>query len=188
MSKLLAVCYYICISLLLSYKEYISMTAISSVKHSELLPLIVKAKKYLKSSQTIINLFKENNLPIDYLDYIPVKFDKIDTSAKTVSGVIILSYKLLEDNDFYKDYSYLAHEITHFIQQCFAEEATESGDEHYLDNEYEIEGFQKQVEYLQEEFGPEEAEKYADSLLEYHEYKKNKRKQKKDELMANVNE
>ena len=164
------------------------MTDISSVQHTKLLPLIVKAKKYLKNSQTIKDLFEENNLPLDYLDYSPVKFDKIDASAKTVSGIIILSYKLLEDDDFYEDYSYLAHEITHFIQQCFAEEATESGDEHYLDNEYEVEGFQKQVEYLQEEFGPEEAEKYTDSLLEYHKYEEKKRKDKKDELMAKVNE
>ena len=71
------------------------MTDISSVQHTKLLPLIVKAKKYLKNSQTIKDLFEENNLPLDYLDYIPVKFDKIDTSAKTVSGIIILSYKLL---------------------------------------------------------------------------------------------
>lgn len=162
------------------------MTDISRVSHKELLPLINKAKKYLKSSDTMKTLFEDNNLPINYIDYIPVRFDKIDTSAKTVSGVIILSYKLLEDNDFYEDYSYLAHEITHFIQQCFADEATESGDEHYLDNEYEVEGFQKQVEFLQEEFGPEEAEKYTDSLLDYHEYKKNKRDSKKDELMALV--
>lgn len=160
------------------------MSNLTKLQHKHLLPLINKAKDYIKSTETMKSLFDDNKLDVDYIDFIPVRFDDIDTSAKTEGGIIFLSYKLLEDKDFYKDYSYLAHEITHFIQQCFSSKATESGDEHYLDNEYEIEGFQKQVEYLEEEFGKEEAEKYTDGLLEYHDYKENKREKKKKELLS----
>lgn len=157
---------------------------LKELKHKNLLPLINKAKDYIKSTDTLKKLFDKYDLDIDYVDHIPVVFSDIDTSAKTEGGIIYLSFKLLEDKDFYKDYSYLAHEITHFIQQCFSDEATECGDEHYLDNEFEVEGFQNQVEFLKEEFGEEEAEKYTDGLLEYHDYKESKKNKKKKELLS----
>jgi hypothetical protein len=113
-------------------------------------------------------------------------FSDLDVSAKTVKGVVYLNYKLLCDGDFYKDYGYLTHEYTHALQQCTGKGPTKGSDDgEYLDNKYEVEGFQNQVEYMANEFGEDEAEDYVDNLLEHHEITNKKEKaKKKDQLMS----
>lgn len=163
----------------------VSKSVLKNIPYKHMKKIIDKAISYIKKSDTIKDLFEENELPIDIIDNIPIMFKDIDTSAKTEGGVIYLSFKLLEDKDFYKDYSYLAHEITHFIQQCFGSKATTSGKEQYLDNKFEVDGFKQQVKFIEEEFGSDKAERYTDELLEYHKYKTNK-KDKKEELMSDT--
>lgn len=131
---------------------------------------------------------KEYGVSVDYIDYIPTMFSDLDVSAKTVKGVVYLNYKLLCDGDFFRDYSYLAHEYTHHMQQCFSDGPTQGSDDgEYLDNKYEIEGFQNQVEYMANEFGEDKAEEYVDNLLDHHDITdKKEQKKKKEELMALV--
>jgi hypothetical protein len=131
---------------------------------------------------------EEYGVSTDYIDYIPMTFSDLDVSAKTVKGVIYLNYKLLCDGDFFNDYSYLVHEGTHHFQQCFGDKPTKGSDDgDYLDNKYEVEGFQNQVEYMANEFGKDDAEEYVDNLLDHHEITKKKEKEnKKEELMALV--
>lgn len=163
----------------------IPLSKINKMTYKDMSKLIDKARLYLKQSDTIKELFEDNNVPLDIIDNIPIIFKDIDTSAKTEGGIIYLSYKLLKDGNFYKDYSYLAHEITHFIQQCFGNKPTKSGNEKYLDNKYEVDGFKQQVKFIEEEFGSNKAEDYTDELLQYHNYKKNKSK-KKEELLSDT--
>ena len=153
-----------------------------------LLRMIGGAKKYLKNNEVMQRICKEYGVPIDYIDYIPTMFSDLDVSAKTVKGVVYLNYKLLCDGDFFCDFGYLVHEYSHFFQQCFNDKPTKGSDDgEYLDNKYEIEGFQNQIEYMANQFGEDEAEEYVDNLLEHHEIdEKNKAKKKKEELMALV--
>lgn len=151
--------------------------------------IIDAAKAFLKKDKNMIKTFQEYEAPIEIIDYIPVFFKEIDVSATTEKGIIYLNKKLLEDKDFFKNYGYFAHEITHFLQQCFNDKPTKSSDDgNYLENEYELEAFQNQVKFLSDHLGDDDAEEYVDDLVEYHEVPKNKAEDKKEELLEKVEE
>lgn len=169
-------------------KELISLEEIKKIPNRLLLKLINKMKKEIKTNETWKDICKEYQLDIDELDYVPMTFADLDVSAKCDHGVIYFSYKLLCDGDFTKDYSYALHELTHFAQQTTGDKPTQSADDgEYLDNPYEKEGFQNQVEFIANEFGENEAEKYVDNLLKHHEVtNKKENSERKEELMAKV--
>lgn len=151
--------------------------------------IINAAKAFLKKDENMIKTFQEYEAPIEIIDHIPVFFKKIDVSATTEKGIIYLNEKLLEDKDFFKNYGYFAHEITHFLQQCFNDKPTKSSDDgNYLENEYELEAFQNQVKFLSDHLGNEDAEEYVEDLVDYHEVPKNKAEDKKEELLEKVEE
>jgi hypothetical protein len=169
-------------------RDKISLEEVKKIPPRLLLRLIEAGRKYLKSNDTMQRMFKEHDIPIEYLDYMPVCFADLDVSAKTVKGCIYLNYKLLCDGDFFKDFAYLVHEGTHWAQQTMGDKPTKGSDDgDYLDNEYEVESFQNQAEFLADEFGEDEAEEYIEHLLEHHEIEdKKEKKDKKNELMALV--
>src|SRR5579885_2201031 len=145
-----------------------------------LLQLINKAKKYLKNDKVMIKMFNAKKININLLDLVPMRFGDLDVSARTEAGIITLNYKLLCDGDFYKDISYLVHEVDHWLDQCFNDGPTKgSNDGNYLDNPYEQKAFQNQVEFMANEFGEHEAEKYVDHLLKHHEITDKKEKEEK---------
>lgn len=152
------------------------------------LNLINRAKKYLKTDPVMLQAFKDHDVDIDFIDQIAVKFGDIDVSATTCHGVVTLNYKLLADGDFFKDYGYLIHEFIHVLQQCFGEKPTKGADEgDYLKNPAEQEGFQYQIEYIDNKFGPNKAEEYVEELLDHHDvHNKRERTDKKDSLMSRV--
>jgi hypothetical protein len=81
-----------------------------------------------------------------------------------------LNWRLLCEEDFTRLCSYILHESTHWIQQCFSDHATQSADDgDYLHNPYEVGAFQNQIEYISENEGEKEADDYVDNLLEHHE-------------------
>ena len=166
----------------------IPLETIKKLSPASLLRLINKAKEYLKDDPTMQRICEENEVDVDFIDLIPMCFGDLDVSAKTDHGIIILNYKLLCDGDFYKDISYLVHEGSHYFQQCFGDKPTQgSNDGNYLDNPHEQEAFQNQVEYIANEHGQGEAEKYVDHLLEHHEIDdRDEKEEKKDTLMARV--
>lgn len=152
------------------------------------LNLINRAKKFLKKDEVMKKVFKDFDVDISFIDLIPMRFGDLDVSATTSHGIITLNYKLLADGDFFKDYGYLIHEISHYLQQCFRKTPTQGAEEgEYLDNPDEQEGFQNQIEYISKEFGDEEAEEYVEGLLDHHDIDSRKeRKEKKDVLMSKV--
>lgn len=159
-----------------------SLEEIKKLPFKTLNRLINRAKSFLKKDETMKKIFKKYGEDVDIIDYIPTYFDDIEVSAKTDHGIVIINYKLLEDGDFFKDYSYLIHEYTHWAQQCLGNKPTQGSDDgKYLHNKYEQEGFKNQVEYISNHFGEEEAEKYVNHLLNYHDIKN---KSEKDELEA----
>lgn len=156
-----------------------------SIHPKFLLKLINKAKEYLKKDKTMKRICDDYDCDVSIIDTIPTRFGEIDVSAKTDHGIIILNYELLEDGDFFKDYSYLVHEYTHYLQQCMGKKATQGADDgNYLDNPYEKEGFQNQVQFISDQFGDKEAEKYVEHLLEHHDMSDDV--EKKEELMSLV--
>lgn len=168
-------------------KKY-TIKAIKSKSPKALLSIINKAKKFLKKNDVMQDVFKEYGVDISFMDLIPIKFGDIEVSATTSHGVITLNYKLLLDGDFFKDYGYLIHEITHYLQQCFKNKPTQGAEDgEYLENPDEQEGFQNQIEYIADEFGERKADDYVEGLLDHHDIKnKSDREEKKDVLMSKV--
>lgn len=152
------------------------------------LRLINKIKSSLKEEKLVKDLFKDYNVELEYLDLIPIKFGDIDVSAKTDHGVITLNNNLLfAENSMFNIKHYLIHELTHYLQQSFCDEATQSADSgDYLSNEFEQEGFQKQIEYIADNVGDEEAENYTENLLDHHDKEGDEREDLKDILMINI--
>jgi hypothetical protein len=163
---------------------------VKAINPGKLLKLINLGKKHIKKHPVIKRMFEEYGEPISLIDTIPMAFADLDVSAKTLRGNIYLNYRLLTDGDFFKDLGYFVHEISHVLQQTTGNRPTgSSGDKgkNYLDNEEEIEAFQNQIEYLADQFGEVEAEKYVDNLLEHHRVKDGDYKEKKEEeLLAKV--
>ena len=168
-------------------KEKIPLSQVKKLPYKSLNRMIKKMRAYLKENEIVQKMFKDYDVDISEIDYIPMMFGNLDVSAKTDHGVIIFNYKLLCDGDFFKDFSYGVHEMTHWLQQTTGTKATKSSDEgSYLDNPYEQEGFQNQVEYIADQFGQDEAEQYVDDLLDHHEVEGKEVKEKKETLMAKV--
>jgi hypothetical protein len=169
-------------------KKKYTIEEIKKRSPKSLLNIINRAKKFLKTDEVMKKVFQDFGVDISFLDLIPMRFGDIEVSATTSHGIITLNYKLLADGDFFKDYGYLIHEVSHYLQQCFKNKPTKGADEgEYLDNPDEQEGFQNQIEYISREFGDNQAEKYVEGLLDHHDIdSKKERKEKKDVLMSKV--
>ena len=168
--------------------EKLPLSQVRKLPFRTLNRMIKKMREFLKKDEVVQKMFKEYEVDIAEIDYIPMRFGTLDVSAKTDHGVIIFNYKLLTDGDFLEDYSYGVHEMTHYLQQTTGTKPTQSSDDgSYLDNPYEQEGFQNQVEYIAKQRGPEDAEEYVDDLLDHHEVESKKEvEDKKEKLMAKV--
>jgi len=165
-------------------QEKIPLSVVKKFPYKTLNRLIKKLREFLKQDPVVQDMFKEYKIDIDEIDYIPMKFGKIDVSAKTDHGVIIYNYKLLTDGDFFRDFSYGVHEMTHWLQQTTGDKPTQSSDEgDYLENPFEQEGFQNQIEYIAEQFGENEAEDYVDHLLDHHDVDDNKKRNKLEDVL-----
>jgi hypothetical protein len=168
-------------------KEKISLEEVKKIPVFILMKMINKAKSHLKHDETMQKIFKEYDADVDYIDFIPTAFADLDVSAKTDHGVVYLNYELLCDGDFLEDYQYLIHEYTHWAQQCLSDKPTKGADDgNYLENPYEVEGFQNQLEYAARDLGKKEVHNYVDDLLEHHEVPKKKKEEKKEELLELV--
>ncbi len=165
------------------HKEKYTLEEVKEFPPKFLARLIRQGKQYLKTDPVMLEVFREYDVPIEEIDYIPTMFSDIDVSARTDHGVIYLNYKLLCDGDFFKDFSYLTHEYTHWLQQTTGVNPTQGADDgDYLDNPYEVEGFQNQIEWMGETLGADEAEDYVDNMLSYHGLEGKEKKEKKEEL------
>lgn len=169
-------------------KEKIPLSQVKKLPYKSLNRMIKKMREYLKTNEVVQKMFDEYGVDISEIDLIPMMFGNLDVSAKTDHGVIIFNYKLLCDADWFEDFSYGVHEMTHWLQQTTGSKATRSSDDgSYLDNPYEQEGFQNQVQYIADQFGDDKAEEYVDDLLEHHEVENKKEvEDKKETLMAKV--
>lgn len=163
-------------------KDKYSLEEVKKIPKIELKKIIDKGREYIKKSKVVKDAFDEYKANLDEIDHIPIIFTDLDVSAKTDHGIILLNYELLCDGNFEKDYSYLAHEMVHYLQQTCRENGTESFDGHYLDNPDEQEGFKAQIQYIDDEYGESEADKYLEHLMNYHEVDGNHKEKLEDKL------
>jgi len=170
-------------------KRKYSVEQIKKLPPDFLLKVIEKAKKFIVKDKTFIKMCEDYGVEPVIIQHIPMYFDDLDVSATTKHGVIYFNYKLLCDGDFFKDFMYVIHELGHILQQYFNDEPTKGADDgEYLENEYEIEAFQNQVEFMHEHFGKSEVEKYINNLLDYHDLDDHEFDDKKQELLKNIEE
>jgi hypothetical protein len=164
-----------------------SIEDIKKVPKKNLLRLIEIGKNHLKTSKVVQEMFNDYNVSLDYIDMIPCAFAELDVSAKTVKGVVYLSYKLVASGSFDAAIPYLVHEFDHVLKQISGEKATKNTDnmdgKNYLLSEEESEAFSRQIAYMRDEFGEVEADKYIEHLLDYHDINDSKMRDKtKDAL------
>lgn len=149
------------------------------------LAYLQKIKNDLKTDSVILDICKEYDMSVDDLDLVPIKFDDIDTSAKTEQGVITLNWNLLKSENKKQIPSYICHEFAHYCQQ--STEPTQSADDgDYLHNDFEMEAFQFQVKFIDEEFGSDAADKYINQVLDHHNKTDKERKILKNRLEKKI--
>jgi hypothetical protein len=145
--------------------------------------LIDSAIRSIKGSEAIRKMFKKKGVDINLIDLITIVFAPLSVSARTDKGIIYLNEDLIKTPEDIEHY--LVHEITHFLQQCFSAGPTVgSTDDSYLDNKYEVEGFQNQSEYIEDTEGKDVAHQYIDKVVEHHDVPKGKVEDKKEELLG----
>jgi len=137
--------------------------------------------KKIRKHKVIKDLFEKYKIDSDEIKYIPICFANIDVSARTDHGCIYLNNKLKPDEIDH----YLVHEIVHWAQQTTGDKPTQgANDGNYLDNKYEIEGFQNQVEYIADVHDKNVAEDYVEQVVNHHNVEN--KDDKKEELMEAI--
>jgi hypothetical protein len=135
--------------------------------------ILSKVKKYLKKDPVIKEICDEYGRRPEDLDGVSITFDsKLDVTAKTVDGKMFLNTSLL-DEKFEILCRYVVHELTHVFQHMEKEfrKNRAKREKEYLERPEEIEAFQNQIKFDANNRSEEEAKKYVNKLLRYHEVK-----------------
>lgn len=157
----------------------------SKVPPKTWLAYIQKVKNKLKTDPTIDDICRKYDMDPEDLDLAPIKFDDIDVSARTEKGVIILNWNLLKQENRDSICGYIIHEFNHLCQMHHT--PTQSADDgDYLSNPFEQESFQFQLDYLDNQYGPDVAEKYVNQVLDHHGEEGKERQEKKEILLKKV--
>jgi hypothetical protein len=170
-------------------KEKLSLKTVKNFPYKTLNRMLKKMREHLKKDEVMQKAFKDYDIDIEEIDYIPMRFGNIEVSATTNHGVITFNWKLLCEGDFSKNYSYGVHEILHYLQQTGGTKPTQSADDgDYLHNEHEQEGFATQIEYIADTEGEDRAKEYVDDLLDHHEKDGKEAEKLKEVLLEKVDE
>lgn len=147
--------------------------------------LLSKIREALMNDKTAKKICKEKDIKSWFLKGVPIKFEDMKQSAKTVDSHIILNRKLMS-KPFNIIMRYVIHELAHSIQhvQSAKKKYKKDQDREYLDKDTEIEAFQYQIEFDSKNRGKDKAEEYVDGLLDYHKIRGRDRKSKKEELLG----
>ena len=148
--------------------------------------LIHQLRYIAKKDPAVIDKFKEYGVSLNDIDQIHIEFCELDVSAKTKDKKIYLNRTMLNNfKDIEKPAHYLVHELVHYLQQKTGNSIKEQFVcEEYLDKPSEEEAFKAQIDFQKRNESPEEAAEYVDELLDYHDIKGKKRKQKEKALLG----
>lgn len=140
--------------------------------------------KTLASNKIVIKMFADYGMPISAIYNIDFEFVNLNVSAKTKNKKIYLDRSLLEVKNFDEQVHYLVHEMCHYLQQVTGKIASDQEHEDYLDKKSEVEAFSRQIDFMNEVYGPEHGFGYAESLLDFHKFKGKERENKLKELLG----
>lgn len=152
------------------------------------LDALAEIKQCLKIDPVALKIFQEHNKDISILEGIPIDFsDQIDVSAKTVNSRIILNKALLNE-PFEIMMRYAIHELVHALQHLeLQHEASDPyEDDEYLDRPDELEAFQYQIEFDNNNRSEEEVIEYVEDLVDYHDLNDDEKDEKKSELLQRI--
>lgn len=138
-------------------------------------------RKRLKQTKVARRLCAKYGEEPKFIDSIPIRFEPLDVSAKTVDGEIMLNEKLLggEPRDCLR---YLVHELVHCLQQKHGKVDEQSDNVDYLDDPNEKEAFKAQVDFMETAYDPEYVQTYLDGLMSHHDVRGKERLRKIREL------
>ncbi|MAG24544.1 hypothetical protein CMI47_03095 [Candidatus Pacearchaeota archaeon] len=145
-----------------------------------------KIRTSLMNDSVAKEICEENNMGVWFLASVPISFEDLDVTAKTVNGNITLNPKLMKKS-FKIIMRYVIHELVHAIQHV-KDYGTKQDDKRkdYLNREDEIEAFQYQVKFDEQTRGEDKAEEYVDGLLDFHDIPSDQKRDKKEEIMEKV--
>ena len=148
-----------------------------------------KVKSYLKSDEIYRELCDEYGQDPDIIDGISVVFtDDIDVTAKTINAKVFLNSALLDDKIEIIG-RYLLHELTHCFQHMEKDgKRKKEKNKVYLNRPEELEAFQYQIKFDSKKRSEDKVNKYVNDLLSDHKIPKEKRVDKKKELMEKIEE
>ena len=159
--------------------KYISKRAEKDTK-----AIIKQMREVAKKDPKLKKKFKEYGVDINDIDNVHIEFCPLEVSAKTKHMRIYLNDKMLDKMEFKEICSYAIHELIHYLQQKTHNVHKNDMNKDYLDLETEEEAFKTQIDFKKRNEGKEEAEEYTNDLLDHHDYKGQKRKEKKKELIG----
>ena len=161
------------------------MIKVSSLKKEDNLmdqiSCLTRIRESLVSDEIAKIICEDMGFDHKILSGVPIRFEELDVSAKTVNSNISLNPKLM-NKSFEIIMRYVIHELVHCFQHIknYNKNNSSKDDEDYLDDKDEIEAFQWQIKYDEESRGEEEAEEYVDELLEYHDVPDGEKGDKKE--------
>jgi hypothetical protein len=150
--------------------------------------MLSEIRSHLSNDSIAKKICDENSVSEKFLLGVPISFEPIDVSAKTIDGHIILNESLTRKG-FDIRMRYVIHELVHAIQHSkdtSSEKNKEDESTDYLDKETEVDAFRWQVLYDSKNRGEKAAEKYVEDLMDHHDLQGKKRDDKKEELMEDL--
>ena len=148
----------------------------------EIFKALSEIRVSLLNDEIAKDICEEAGEDIGLLEVVPIMFEDMDVTAKTVSGKIVLNPALI-DEDSPVMMRYIIHELVHVLQHL--DGVTGNDDDNsgnYLDKKTEEEAFKRQIEFDAKHRSEDEADEYIEGLLEYHDFPKKKREEKEEEL------
>lgn len=144
--------------------------------------IIRDMKAKVKADPVVQKKFKEYDIPISEIDQVSIQITDLPVSAKTKNLKIYLNKAMFDpDSDVEDPSAYLAHELTHYLQQKTGNTEGHMVED-YLEKPTEQEAFQVQVDYKKRNEGEDEAEEYVEGLLDHHDKDGKERKRLKKKL------
>lgn len=167
----------------------IEVFAAKKKKIEEKTKMVAKVKQFLKADETYHDLCKEYNQKPEIIEGVPVVFTPdIDVTAKTIDAKVFLNSSLL-DEKLEIIARYLLHELTHCFQHMEKEGKRKvRKNKIYLNRPEELEAFQYQIKFDADKRSDKKVNEYVNDLLSYHKIPKEKRPEKKKELMEKMKE
>lgn len=143
--------------------------------------LIASLRNRLKKTKVARRLCGKYGEDPDFIDRVPIRFEPLDVSAKTVDGEILLNERLL-DGEARDCLRYLVHELVHCLQQKHGKVDDSPKDGDYLDDPNEQEAFRAQYDYMETVYDPEYNQEYLENLMDHHDVRGKERLRKIREL------